>query len=81
MPLEPSSFQLVVHCRIGSLEICVDVVGLGGAVHCRIGSLEKSHLVEHIKDIVHCRIGSLEIRMPPKINHTACSLPYRQFRN
>ena len=54
------SRDLLVNCRIGSLE-SQDGGRAGRAlVNCRIGSLEKHTDYEHIDIIVNCRIGSLE---------------------
>ena len=35
------SFIFTVHCHIGSLENCCQVVSVHIQVHCQIGSLEK----------------------------------------
>ena len=51
---------IVVHCRIGSLEIeKIDMKQID-KVHCRIGSLESFMKSISITQIVHCCIGSLE---------------------
>ena len=48
------------HCRIGSLEIVVNVLDVGLLDHCRIGSLEITKLINWPLVLDHCRIGSLE---------------------
>ena len=60
----PTTFivcEILVHCRIGSLEMLADQDGYHVCVHCRIGSLEKMRGSFTIGLKVHCRIGSLEI--------------------
>ena len=55
----------IVHCRIGSLEICPVGRVIFLFVHCRIGSLESLVLFVRLMNFVHCRIGSLEIANSP----------------
>ncbi len=50
----------MVHCRIGSLEICASDTLRLYIVHCRIGSLESKPIWRVNICLVHCRIGSLE---------------------
>ena len=52
---------LLVHCRIGSLEMLDVEQHQHDQVHCRIGSLEIVHLQLPMRLLVHCRIGSLEM--------------------
>ena len=53
-------YWILVHCRIGSLEINVNTYYRCNGVHCRIGSLENNKIKTHYQSSVHCRIGSLE---------------------
>ncbi len=52
--------KILVHCRIGSLEVLTGGTGQGKSVHCRIGSLEELCWRSKSGSHVHCRIGSLE---------------------
>ena len=49
-----------VDCRIGSLEITLDMGGTCRTVDCRIGSLETFIIPKPLQSEVDCRIGSLE---------------------
>ncbi len=40
--------NLLVHCRIGSLEKQAEVLPSVGLVHCRIGSLENAQAEEEL---------------------------------
>ena len=51
---------ILVHCRIGSLEIRRNRTVQRHFVHCRIGSLETLIGFGIDFENVHCRIGSLE---------------------
>ena len=53
-------YWILVHCRIGSLEISRQIVAPQDQVHCRIGSLEMWARWLVRPKLVHCRIGSLE---------------------
>ncbi len=55
-----ASLQLIVHCRIGSLESKQYENKYLRNVHCRIGSLERKQRGVILTARVHCRIGSLE---------------------
>ena len=52
--------KIIVHCRIGSLEVPTSHGYRHQIVHCRIGSLEESKESAILPFTVHCRIGSLE---------------------
>ena len=52
---------VLVHCRVGSLEMQCQKAETKQTVHCRVGSLEKIIPVDTSENIVHCRVGSLEI--------------------
>ena len=54
------SGQLMVNCRIGSLEKQGNASHFFGRVNCRIGSLEKKSISIMAGQRVNCRIGSLE---------------------
>ena len=41
MPNQKLQLQMIVHCRIGSLESLDRLCSALGYVHCRIGSLER----------------------------------------
>ena len=55
-------YLVLVHCRVGSLEIEYNRLTAAGKVHCRVGSLEI--IAKGFKRFlrVHCRVGSLEIQ-------------------
>ena len=54
---------VLVHCRVGSLEILhVEYIQIR-RVHCRVGSLEMTPELYHGFPWVHCRVGSLENRL------------------
>ena len=55
---------VLVHCRVGSLEITRSAGNVFLVVHCRVGSLEMR--TGAFKGIlcVHCRVGSLEKNRP-----------------
>ena len=54
-------YSLAVHCRVGSLEIPIEVIKVPINVHCRVGSLEMQAIYHCIEAKVHCRVGSLEM--------------------
>ena len=49
---------VLVHCRVGSLEIGVFYQIYEVNVHCRVGSLEMSGFFICGQTVVHCRVGS-----------------------
>ena len=53
-------YRVLVHCRVGSLEIRVTIPTPKPKVHCRVGSLEMLMLTCMQQLYVHCRVGSLE---------------------
>ena len=53
-------YWILVHCRVGSLEIKPCPVARLAKVHCRVGSLEKHKQNNQHISKVHCRVGSLE---------------------
>ena len=53
-------YWILVHCRVGSLEIKPCPVARLAKVHCRVGSLEIQEYHELLVVTVHCRVGSLE---------------------
>ena len=52
---------VLVHCRVGSLEIKCPAMPPLRRVHCRVGSLEIVATSRLVAIIVHCRVGSLEM--------------------
>jgi hypothetical protein len=54
----------IVHCHIGSLEICIKTTWQSQNVHCHIGSLENAGQIAREEAKVHCHIGSLERHQP-----------------
>ena len=54
-------YMVLVHCRVGSLEIFGSKQARKFQVHCRVGSLEKEDFSWFINRGVHCRVGSLEM--------------------
>ena len=54
-------YRVLVHCRVGSLEIGRTGYTPEQIVHCRVGSLEIYRQYARRDNIVHCRVGSLEI--------------------
>ena len=54
-------YRVLVHCRVGSLEIVKFLYTPNDCVHCRVGSLEKQQLQAQEEPSVHCRVGSLEM--------------------
>ena len=60
MQLKSYLANVLVNCRIGSLEIALCVLVTAILVNCRIGSLEKLHNRYGCHLRVNCRIGSLE---------------------
>ena len=55
---------VLVHCRVGSLEMQRVIFFTGSEVHCRVGSLEIKFTLWLVDLIVHCRVGSLETDPP-----------------
>ncbi|EEZ00717.1 hypothetical protein VOA_000784 [Vibrio sp. RC586] len=53
-------FDIIVHCRTGSLEKLTPLILHLSDVHCRTGSLEIYDYNSWIVRQVHCRTGSLE---------------------
>ena len=53
--------EILLHCRIGSLEMNNGQSAKASRLHYRIGSLEKHTHEVHKQVGLHCRIGSLEI--------------------
>ena len=51
---------VLVHCRVGSLEMHKRHWQELNTVHCRVGSLENISYCSSRFAIVHCRVGSLE---------------------
>ena len=51
---------VLVHCRVGSLEINSSIDETPPIVHCRVGSLEITYQAANGLLSVHCRVGSLE---------------------
>ena len=58
---------VLVHCRVGSLEMSINRHQYIGKVHCRVGSLENVQKSVINDNNVHCRVGSLEIDAPSQI--------------
>ena len=54
-------YWILVHYRVGSLEIRILAVCGSGQVHYRVGSLEILRRIGFIISTVHYRVGSLEI--------------------
>ena len=52
--------EVIVNCRIGSLESTARKPVVAHIVNCRIGGLEKTRGVLIKNSTVNCRIGSLE---------------------
>ncbi len=50
-------YGILVHCRVGSLEMQKCLVLMGTQVHCRVGSLERTCITQLHTDHVHCRVG------------------------
>ena len=55
-------YSILVHYRVGSLEMTKVPLNVCFLVHYRVGSLEKSPLDSHGQNPVHYRVGSLEIK-------------------
>ena len=53
-------YWILVHCRVGSLEMLQWQSPLQYHVHCRVGSLENGRAGITTCVTVHCRVGSLE---------------------
>ena len=51
---------VLVHCRVGSLEMHKRHWQELNTVHCRVGSLEMPNSQPLRVEVVHCRVGSLE---------------------
>ena len=54
-------YRVLVHCRVGSLEMRLAQISSQPPVHCRVGSLEMMFPKFIVTIFVHCRVGSLEI--------------------
>jgi len=52
--------MVLVHCRVGSLEIDINTVEQHTSVHCRVGSLERAWLLKFVLECVHCRVGCIK---------------------
>ena len=52
--------DMLVNCRVGSLEKIVFAVNINYRVNCRVGSLENVQDVNFSELMVNCRVGSLE---------------------
>ena len=53
---------VLVHCRVGSLEMKKGNSSSTIGVHCRVGSLETQDPRICSSIHVHCRVGSLEMK-------------------
>ena len=53
---------VLVHCRVGSLEINNFAKIEQAEVHCRVGSLEIGVLSITVRSLVHCRVGSQKFK-------------------
>ena len=54
-------YWILVHYRVGSLEIDIHECGAFFLVHYRVGSLETAIFLTGCGTVVHYRVGSLEI--------------------
>ena len=59
---------VLVHCRVGSLEITTSTVGHHLVVHCRVGSLEKRRRKNHRAICVYYRVGSQKFKIKTYTN-------------
>ena len=60
MDILEQSLVMMLHGRIGSLEMLKENEWVELELHCRIGSLESLHSRNGADALLHCRIGSLE---------------------
>ena len=50
-------YNVLVYCRVGSLEMLFFYIYICFAVHCRVGSLETYSCNWFSEYCVHCRVG------------------------